>query len=622
MASIIAVVVSVAGIVQPAIAIAALPFVLWGCFPFLQDGVVDLVRRRRITFGLIDTVVFVSLILSGQWLIAALLMLALSASGTVLARAENRSQQVLMDGLGVNITKAWLLIDGAEVETPLDRVDKGATVVVRAGGTIPVDGLITEGCGTVDERLLTGEALPVERTVGERVYASTHLLTGTLSVCVEEAGTRTVAAQIAATLQRTLRYRQSLQWRWLRLLDRLTAPILIFGAVAWALRGTQAAMGVIWAFGFGYTMRLAAPAALFTALRRGLDHQILVKDGRTLERMKTIDTVVFDKTGTLTSDTMQVTDIDAFGDHTDADVLRLAASAEADQTHIIALAILEAARRDGLDAPRPDDVTVQFGFGLTARLAEGEVAVGSARFMETLTVARPALSEDRERESAQVGRSTVWIALDGQAIGAIHVQPTLRPEAHAAVRLLKRRNLTLHVLSGDQRAPTEHLARTLGIDRVQAETPPDQKAVYIQELQRKGHKVCFIGDGINDSIALSQADMSVSISGASSIAIDTSQVILLTQDIRGLHQIFDVAEGFNKRLTESLYLSIVADAALVIAALFGQAAFTTIVLGSFACGAAIVSNAARPPRPGDAIDPPAARPLMAGEGGPSALAAP
>jgi Cu2+-exporting ATPase len=289
----------------------------------------------------------------------------------------------------------------------------------------------------------------------------------------------------------------------------------------------------------------------------------LVKDGRALEKLHEVDTVVFDKTGTLTLEQPEVSHIHCCANWQETEVLTFAALAEYRQTHPVAKAILTAAEQHGLELTVPDDAAYAVGFGVQVNHQGKTIQVGSQRFMQQAEVAIPTMMETVKAHCQESGNSLIFVAVNGQLAGALELQAQLRPETVNMVRKLHQRGLKLCILSGDHRQPTEHLAKRLGIDDVFAEVLPEGKADKIRELQEAGRTVCFVGDGINDAIALQQADVSVSLRGATSVATDSAQIVLMTQSLQQLDQLFEIAYGFNKNLDQTMRMAYIPGTVLI-----------------------------------------------------------
>jgi Cu2+-exporting ATPase len=283
-------------------------------------------------------------------------------------------------------------------------------------------------------------------------------------------------------------------------------------------------------------------------LGTGAERGVLIKDGRALERLAGVDTVVFDKTGTLTLERQHVVTVHALAPFGEAELLTLAAAAEQRQSHPIAQAILTAASERQLALPDLDDAEVELGLGLRAQIGDQAVRIGSERFLAQNDLELPADLAELQAAAHARGHGMVFVAVAAAVAGAIELAAVSRPEALATVAWLRLRGLSLYILSGDQEAPTANLAKELGMDGWFANTLPEQKANRIQALQEQGKRVCFIGDGINDAIALRQADVSISLRGATTVATDAAQVVLMEDDLNQLKLLWELAEGFEESL--------------------------------------------------------------------------
>lgn len=486
------------------------------------------------------TAIALILILGGQWLVR---------------RTEDRSRHRLFDIQESLPGMVWVERGDVEVELPLADVGADEVIVVAAGTTVPVDGVVLSGVGRVDERALTGEAQLVERAVGDPVKASTLLVQGRLRVRVEHAGQDCLAGQIVRILNSSSDYRLEVRSRGQRIVERGATPTLALSALALVLRGPVPALAVLFA-SFGYTMRYAAPVAVLGYLERAMHQGILVKDGRALERLDGIDTVVFDKTGTLTEDALDVARVHVCGNLSEDEVLALAAAAEQRQSHPIAQAIRAAAAGRGLNIADPSDVEVEIGAGLRVSVAGHQVLVGSERLMQHAAIELPAAVAALQTGCADNGTALVLVGRDRAVVGALELAARIRPEAAAIIRRLRGRGLDLCVLSGDQEAPTRTLAEHLGIPHHVARVLPHEKAAAIRRMQAQGKRVCFVGDGINDAIALREADVAVSLAGASTVATDSAPLVLMDGTLMHLPAAFELATALRANLDVSTALSI------------------------------------------------------------------
>lgn len=509
-----------------------------------------------------------------------------AAFGTVLGlinkylvvKTEHRAKRHVAHLFGGQVRTVWLWVDGVEVETPFDKVQRGDMVVVQAGQMIPVDGMIAHGVATIDQQALTGEARPVEKGIGERVLASTVVLTGRLAIVVEQAGDATVAAQITHMLNQTTDFKEALRSRTEVWLNRMVLPLLGLSVLALPVAGVSGALAVFWYYP-GFRMILFGPLSMLSYLQVAAQQGMLVKDGRALESLQDVDTVVFDKTGTLTLEQPTVSRIFCCNGVNEADILRYAAAAEAKQSHPIARAILQAAHDHQLDLPLLVDAEYKVGYGLKAQAAGRTTVVGSLRLMTLEGFALPPELIDQQAASHALGHSLVLVAIDGEVVGAIELQPTIRPEAHAVIQELHQRGLATVIISGDHDAPTRRLAAELGIDRYFAEVLPEDKANLVMQLQEEGHKVCFVGDGINDAIALKTANVAVSLRGATTIATDMAEIVLMDGALGQLPTLFALTDDFAANMRTNL-LAATIPGVLGIAGtlLFGWGITTSVIL--------------------------------------------
>jgi Cu2+-exporting ATPase len=336
--------------------------------------------------------------------------------------------------------------------------------------------------------------------------------------------------------------------------NKTVIPTLALSLLTLPFLGPVASAAILTAH-FGLRMSIVAPLVVLNYFRLLSHHQILVKDGHTLDQLRDIDTVVFDKTGTLTQEQPHVGRIYAWEGVSESDVLAWAAAAEYKQAHPIALAILEEARTRQIHIPAINDVAYAVGHGLTVSIGERHIKVGSHRFMQQAAIPITPDIYAVEEAAHQQGHSLVLVACDNRLVGAIELVPTLRPETRQVIAGLRQRGIKhIAIISGDREAPTRKLAGELGVDEYFAETLPQHKAEIIEHLQQTGHSVCFVGDGINDAIALKKAHVSVSMRGASTVATDTAQIVLIDGGLGHLCQLFDFAQDFDRTMKASFAL--------------------------------------------------------------------
>ncbi len=523
--------------------------------PLMYKSWLTFIREKRVKYYLFASLSVIAGLLSGFYVISSLMIVLVFLAFKIAARTEVYSQATLMNTFSMQSpVSVWLLLDGNEMEIAFSELQIGDVIVLTAGQTLPIDGYVVKGMATIDQHILTGESQPIEKTINDKVFASTLILTGKLHVQVEQTGIATTAAQIGTILKNAANYRLDHEARSERLADKLTLPALAASGLALITVGNVGAVAILNS-GFGSTMFFSGPLSMLSYLNIASHNGILVKDGRSLELLHTIDTVVFDKTGTLTLEQPIVGNIYSCADWTETQVLCHAATAEYRQTHPIAKAILMAAKQRKLTYTLPDMADYEIGFGIRVRYHGQTVQVGSMRFMQQAQIKIPTDILTQQIQCQQIGSSLVMVAVDKQLIGAVELQAQLRPETTTLIKQLHKRGLKLYILSGDHYQPTQHLAERLNINDFFAEALPEGKADIIKQLQQQGRKVCFVGDGINDVIALQQADVSVSLRGATTIATDSAQIVLVNQSLQQLEQLFEIANGFNENLNRTMLLS-------------------------------------------------------------------
>jgi Cu2+-exporting ATPase len=533
----------------------------------------SLVRDRTVTVDTLVTALNVVSLVYGYYFLFCLAGFVQLCTRNLLAKVKQDSRADYTDVFREQQRMVWVRVDGAEIEMPLHALKGGDLVVLAAGQTVPVDGHVAGGAATVDQHLLTGEAIPAEKAVGDPVLALTVVLSGKIAVRVEKTGADTAAAQIARVLDRTVDFKTGRQLGAERVAERLVVPAFGAWAVGWPLLGAGAGAALADAHP-KYKTTLLSSVGLLNYFKLAVREGLLIKDGRTLELLNDVDTVVFDKTGTLTLAQPHVGRVYVCRPYRGDDIVRLAAGAEQQQSHPIARAILQEARRRGLDVPPTSAADYRIGHGLIVTIDGATIRVGSRRFMEMEGIALSPALVDIQARSHEAGHSLVFLAVDGTVAGALELQGTVRPEARRVVEGLRERKITsMYIISGDHEAPTRRLAAELGIEHYFAATLPENKAALIEGLQREGKVVCYVGDGINDSIAMKKSQVSVSLRGASALATETAEVILLDESLNQLPRLLDLARECHRDIRLTMVPVLLASLLCVGGVLTGSVAF-------------------------------------------------
>ncbi len=463
--------------------------------------------------------------------------------------AKGRTSAAIRKLVGLQAKTARVLRDGEERDVAIARVRAGDVVVVRPGERLPVDGTVRDGESWVDESMLTGEPVPVEKRAGDRVVGGTVNQHGVLKVEATEVGKATVLARIIRLVERAQGSKlpiQGLADRVVRVFTPLVIAIAIVTFLSWLALGPPPAITLalvsavaVLVVACPCAMGLATPAAIMVGSGRAAELGVLYRKGEALETLSHVDTVVFDKTGTLTEGRPRLTDLlSDDGDHDG--VLALAAAVESGSEHPLATAIVAAARERGVAIPEARRISAIPGFGVTAEVHGRRVLLGAARLLQREGIALGPL-EERAAAIAGDGKTPIHLAVGDRARGLLAVADPLKPESASVVAALRRRGLGVAMITGDARRTAEAIARRAGIDDVRAEVLPDGKAEAVAALQREGRKVAFVGDGINDAPALAQAEVGIAVGTGTDIAIEAADVTLTRDDLSGVVTALDVA---------------------------------------------------------------------------------
>jgi Cu+-exporting ATPase len=473
--------------------------------------------------------VVITLVVLGRWLEA---------------RARGRTSEAIRRLVSLAPRTARVLRAGDEVDLPTAEVEVGDLIRIRPGERLPVDGAVLEGASAVDESMLTGESVPVDKAPGDVVAAGTVNRTGSFVFRATRVGSETTLARIVTLVEEAQGSRAPIQ----RLADRVAAvfvPIVLVIAAAtfvgWWWLGPEPALVhaltnavAVLVIACPCAMGLATPTAIMVATGRGAEYGVLIRSAAALERLSDATTIVVDKTGTLTVGRLALTDVVvAEPGITEAEVVALAAAAEQGSEHPIGAALVARAKELGLALPALGAFVTVPGQGVDALAREGRVLIGNRALMEARGVEIDAL-QARAGALAAEGKTVVYVAVAGQALGLAAVADGLKPEAAAAVAALRRRGRDVVMLTGDHRVTAMAIARQAGIDRILAEVQPDAKAREVAALQAQGCVVAMVGDGINDAPALAQADVGIAMGSGTDVAIEAADVTLMRGDLDGI----------------------------------------------------------------------------------------
>lgn len=519
-------------------------------------------------------------------------------------RAKGRARQAVERLMRLAPQEATRLRDGGEERIPASAVQVGDLLRVRSGEAIPVDGEVVEGFASVDESMLTGESVPVEKQPGAPVSAGTLNTDGMLVIRARRVGEETTLAQIVRAVQRAQETKAPVQ----RLADAVAAvfvPVVLgialvtFG-VWWLVLQASWTEAMIHAVGVlviacPCALGLATPTAVLVGTGRGAELGILFKEAETLERARQVDTVVLDKTGTLTRGVPHVHHAEAWNGVGETQLLRLAGGAEAGSTHPFGQALVRYAREQGVALPAPDEFRAIPGGGVAAKLEAHRVLVGSPRLIEAEGVSLPALLRRRMEALQSEGYTTVLVAVDGRVGGLFALRDEPHPGAREAVAHLQAMGLEVWMITGDQRVVAEAIAREVGIpsERVLAETTPQGKAAAVAALQQQGRTVAFVGDGINDAPALAQADVGIAMGEGTDVALESASIALLGSDLRGVATALRLARATVRTIRQNLFFAFVYNVMGIPLAAIGYLSPMLAALAMSLSSVSVVTNALR-----------------------------
>lgn len=477
-------------------------------------------------------------------------------------KAKGRTSEAIKKLIGLKPRTARVVRDGDEIDVPIEEVKKGDLILVRPGEKIPVDGIIKEGSSFVDESMLTGESMPVEKNVGNEIIGATINKSGAFKFLATKVGKDTALAQIIKLVQDAQGSKAPIQ----RLADKISGffvPIVITIAIAtfiiWYLIGPQPQLTyallnfvAVLIIACPCALGLATPTAIMVGTGKGAEYGVLIKGGEALEVVHKVDSVIFDKTGTLTKGKPAVTDIVVSEGSSKDDVLLLAASVEKNSEHPLAEAIVNMARERNLKLEQPSQFNAIAGQGVRAKVGDREVVLGNLKFMKDNNINVEGLGSKAE-EFSNEGKTPIFLAVNDKAVGLFAVADTLKDKSKEAVDALHKMGLEVIMITGDNKRTAETIAKRLNLDGTLAEVLPKDKANEIKRLQGQGKRVAMVGDGINDAPALAQADIGIAIGSGTDVAMESSDITLIKEDLRAVITAIQLSKRTMRTIKQNLF---------------------------------------------------------------------
>ncbi|ARS38091.1 heavy metal translocating P-type ATPase [Pontibacter actiniarum] len=479
-------------------------------------------------------------------------------------RAKSRTSAAIKKLINLGVKTARVIRGGIELEVPIGEVEKGDLILIRPGEKVPVDGKITEGKSVLDESMITGESLPVEKEAGDTVIGGTINRTGSFKMVAERVGSETMLAQIIRLVQEAQGSKAPIQ----KLVDRISAvfvPIVIVIAIlsfaAWSVWGPEpevtyamiAAVTVL-IIACPCALGLATPTAIMVGIGKGAEHGILIKDAESLELAHKLKAIILDKTGTITQGKPVVTDV--LWDLSPAarnEVSHVVYAIESQSEHPLAQAVVNRLKPEGLQAVILDSFDSVTGKGVKASYNGKRYLIGNRRLLDENSVRTSPFLLERVEELSREAKTIIYVAEEEKAIAVIAIADTIKETSKAAIAALQQMGLEVHMLTGDNRQTAEAIGQQAGVDQIKAEVLPADKAAYIKELQAKGLKVAMVGDGINDSPALAQADVGIAMGTGTDIAIESAEITLIKGDLEDIVTAIKLSRETVKTIRQNLF---------------------------------------------------------------------
>lgn len=474
--------------------------------------------------------------------------------------AKGRTSDAIKKLMDLAPKMATVIQDGKEITIPIEEVEQGDIIVVKPGQSIPVDGEVIDGLTSVDESMLTGESIPVEKKVGDKVVGGSLNKTGSIHFKATRVGSDTALAQIIRLVEEAQGSKAPIA-KMADIISGYFVPIVlgigIVAGLAWWISGESAIFSLtifisVLVIACPCALGLATPTAIMVGTGKGAENGVLIKSGEALETAHRIDTVVLDKTGTITLGEPKVTDILVYGDIDEDELLRLSASAEKGSEHPLGEAIVERAREQGMELETLEAFNAIPGHGIEAKLLGRSMLLGNKRLMNDRKVD---LGEalDHWQSLAQEGKTPMYISIDGKLAGIIAVADVLKDSSYDAIKALHRLGLEVAMITGDNERTAQAIAKQVGIDRVLADVLPQDKAHEVKKLQAQGKRVAMVGDGINDAPALAQADIGIAIGSGTDVAMESADIVLMRSDLKDVSTAIELSKKTITNIKQNLF---------------------------------------------------------------------
>lgn len=529
--------------------------------------------------------------------------------------SKGKTSEAIKKLMSLKSKKANLVRNDEIIQVDIEEVEKGDVLLVKPGESIPVDGEVVEGESSIDESMLTGESIPVDKTIGDKVFGASINKNGSLKIKAVAVGKDTMISKIIKLVENAQGSKAPIA----KIADRISAyfvPIVMLIAIiagtTWYYLGSRGIVEIndtpaifsltifisVMVIACPCSLGLATPTAIMVGTGRGAELGILIKSGEALEKAHKVDTIVFDKTGTITEGKPRVTDIISVKNLKEDDILQVAAALELHSEHPLGEAIVEEAKERGIKLPPVKDFISITGQGVCGKIEESEIFIGNIKFMKNKGI-EVTMEEELNRLASQ-GKTPMYMALDGEFLGVIAVADTVKEESIEAIRELKERGYKIGMITGDNRVTAEAVGKQVGIDIIFSEVTPEDKYLKVKELQEQGRNVAMVGDGINDSPALVQANIGIAIGGGTDIAMESADIVLMKKTLKDVIVAMELSDATMRNIKQNLFWAFIYNSLGIPVAAGVLYPFTGHLLNPMIAGGAmamssvsVVSNALR-----------------------------
>ncbi len=574
----------------------AYPLITFAAIPVLKRAVQVVTREKRLNVDCLDVLSIVAAFCSADILNGVFIVWLICGADYIRDLTSAKSRNAIRGLLEFEKGMAWVVRNNKKISIPVDEIVKNDIVIVYTGSLVPVDGLVVEGHAMIDQQVLTGESVPMEKLPGSEVYAATGVQEGKIYVQAKKLMEETKAAQIVTLIENAPIQETKIGNYAEIMADKAVAPSLLLTSSVFAVTRSVNQLAALLTVDYGTGVRLAAPTTILASMGAGARRGFLIKGGATVERLVKVDTIIFDKTGTLTRGIPDVEDIISYSqEYGIEDILAIAAACELRLTHPVANAVIRKAEEMNITIPERSDSHYVIGKGVKAVVFGKTVLFGNARFLESEKVDLKKSVSAKEKMNAEA-KSILYLSIDGELAGILSYTDKIRPESASVIEYLKKHWIKETImLTGDEESVASVVAEKLNIDRYIAHALPEDKANLVQELKKQGRVVAVIGDGINDSPALTYADVGIAVRSGAEITRETADVVLMDENLWKICEVFRMSYSALGLIKENFSITVGLNSIAYGLAVLGRISpVTSTVISNGSAVIACVNGSLRP----------------------------